>query len=166
MLAYEEHPCPSIQQAEFIEPDFFVSSAQWEAGGQRGLVIRQYRHPVYAKMTFVHVRSLTRVVDAFTCPTYVSFQRFWCDYAAYCGERVDADLLRRVYEVAEFEKEWSTGGRDLDLPDKAWDMLQKAIQVDIAPMRLDDDEMGGATGVQNAVEGWIIKDGFGIDPVF
>ena len=160
MLAYEEQPCPSIQTAEHLEPDFFVPSIAWEEGGQRGLVIRRYRDPLHPQRTFVHVRSLTRVVDAHTCPTYMSFQRFWCDYAAYCGEMVDASLLKRVYAAAGLEKDWKTGNRDLELSEAGWEVLRSEIQVeDVLPIGelMVTTDSDGAEGVEE----WVVKDCYG-----
>ena len=150
LLAYEDYPAPPVSKAEYEEPEHFVPSARWESAGCRGLVIRQYCNPndpsaydagqnsspsaiaaaassAASSSSFVHVRSLTRVVDAYTCPTYTSFRRFWVDYASYRGHTLPRAVLDEVYAVGGMDPAWSEGGRGLEMSDDAWAVLDEAF---------------------------------------
>jgi hypothetical protein len=47
----------------------------------------------------------------------------WYDATIYKGRMVPLDILDSLYQVANIDRLWLEGGRDLDLSWEAWDFL-------------------------------------------
>lgn len=62
LFLYLEDPIPYIGDIDYIEPDYFVPSINWERLGHRGAIIREYESPRSFEDTQVlwHIRTLSR----------------------------------------------------------------------------------------------------------
>lgn len=106
------------------EHDFVVAPDRWEAEHHRGVILRQYRHPIDPDASFFHQRVLSRVYHTYLSRPHIGQQRHWRDSARYYGIMLPGDVLQRVYEAAGSELEWLSPGRDCSLNDAAWKILQ------------------------------------------
>ena len=51
---------------------------------------------------------------------------------------MDRKTLEKVYKLGGMERGWSTGGRELEMPDAAWEVLQAAISRDEEASMMED----------------------------
>jgi hypothetical protein len=63
----------------------------------------------------------------------------WHDETDYGGRCVPADVLKKVYEAADMDMEWLEGGRDLKLPEGAWQILEEWYKEDGDTVTQTDD---------------------------
>ncbi|WWD02191.1 hypothetical protein V865_000229 [Kwoniella europaea PYCC6329] len=93
----------------------------------RGVLIRTYTTTDrYGKVnTFTHCRSYSAHHTHVSNAQVYHAENVWEEYTDLNGEHVSASVLGEVYRVSGEEEMWIEGGRDLQLPEQAWDVLRK-----------------------------------------
>lgn len=100
-----------------------VPPRDWERVGWRGAIIRTFSRPAQRQRELVHIRVLSRSSTIQCEVVYIGTMRRWTHLAFYSGQPFDLDQLADVCSLADIPYHFLEGGRNLDLPDNAWEAL-------------------------------------------
>ncbi|WVQ68452.1 uncharacterized protein L199_006660 [Kwoniella botswanensis] len=93
----------------------------------RGVLIRTYTTTdPYGKVdTFTHCRSYSAHHTHVSNAQVHHAENVWEEYTDFNGKHINASVLGEVYRVSGEAEMWKEGGRDLQLPEQAWNVLRK-----------------------------------------
>ena len=128
--------CPKLDTVIFSvyerEPE--LDPARWCSKRINGVLIRSYTN---GEDELIHFRRLELLMvnpdlyadyDADELDECNGKDHRWVDHTSYKGCVVLPDVLDKVYkELGGEGRAWKTPGRALELPDKAWRLLQRGL---------------------------------------
>ena len=116
----------------------------------QGVLIRSYSN---GTDSLVHFRGLETAPDAYHSDISIRPRNDchhhddWFDLAIFSTEKlVSEDILSQVYTLAEDSKDWEEPGRDLELPEGAWDVLRNSQD---SMEQIEDGEEDDGTGTDS-----------------
>ncbi|WWC93391.1 hypothetical protein V866_000225 [Kwoniella sp. B9012] len=93
----------------------------------RGVLIRTYTTTdPYGKVdTFTHCNSYSAHHTHVSNAQVYHAENVWEEYTDFNGKNINASVLGEVHRVSGEVEMWKEGGRDLQLPEQAWNVLRK-----------------------------------------